>query len=256
MKQSLNKFSFIFSVVTMFVWSAKGQNMRPVTLANQSGSIIIGITGGLSSPFGNYTKTDYSDPKSGFAGAGTNIGITGTWFLNKNFGISALVSYHQYSFKGLHNLGTGFEKDFFVDSTSALTNGNNHSINIFVGPYYSLPLSAKFSVDFRVLAGISDATLAGWDIINTDGGITHTAITQKPANAVAFGGQAGIGFRYNITNHWAVMLNGDYFYSKPNFSITNEERNANTGRKISSYNEPIACINTNLTFAYVLRNKK
>ena len=254
MEQKLNKIGLIFSLLTLVVWSAMAQDKKPVAATDRSGTLMIGITGGLSAPSGNYTKTDYSDPKSGFAGSGTNIGVTGTLFLNKNFGISALISYHHYSFNGLRNLSAGFEKDFFVDSTSGLTNGSNHAVNILVGPYYSLPLSAKFFIDFRLLVGISDATLAGWDMINTDGGITHAAISQKPANAVTFGAQGGIGLRCNIADHWAVMLNGDYFYSKPDFSITNENRNANTGRKITSYNELITGVNANLTLCYLLKH--
>jgi hypothetical protein len=75
------------------------------------------------------------------------------------------------------------------------------------------------------------------------------------AQAVTFGTQAGVGFRYNINNNWAVLLNGDYFYSKPDFKIDNVDRNANTGREISNYNQPITGINANLTLCYMLTKK-
>jgi hypothetical protein len=251
MKQKLIKIGLVFSVLCIPTISANGQN-TPEKSSGQFPHMVIGITGGFSSPSGNYTSTDYKDPKSGFAGSGTNFGATATWFLNKNFGISALVSYHSYSFQGIGNISKGFQEDFFTDSANALSKGGHHTVNILVGPYYSLPLSDKFSVDFRALIGVTDATLAGWDVILTDGGITHPALTQDVAHAVTFGMQAGVGLRYNINSSWAIMLNGDYFYSKPNFSIANEDRNANVGRKITSYNEAIAGVNVNFTLAYQL----
>ena len=255
MKQNLIKIGLVFSVVCVSIVNAIGQKADAPSTKEQFPKIIIGITGGLSSPSGNYTKTDYKDPSSGFAGSGSNIGVIGTWFLNKNFGLSALVSYHSYSFQGIGNISKGFQEDFFTDSANGISKGGHHTVNILVGPYYSLPLSHKFSVDFRLLIGVVDATLAGWDVILTDGGITHPALTQDISHAVTFGTQAGIGLRYNINNSWGIILNGDYFYSKPNFSITNEDRNANVGRKITSYNEAIAGVNANLTLAYMLRHK-
>ncbi len=234
------------------ILDAKGQDAKPI---NKPGNLMIGITGGLSSPSGNFIKTDYADNTSGFAGSGSNIGVTATWFIKKNFGISALVSYQQYSFKGIQNMADGFHESFDVDSASATVKGNNHTINILVGPYYSLPIGNKFSIDFRGLVGLANSSLAGWDVVLTDAGITHPPLTQNVSSAATFGMQFGVGFRYKVTDRWAVLLNGDYFYSKPDFTIVNVDRNANAGREIYSYNQPIAGINANLTLAYILKHK-
>ncbi|HXS36076.1 MAG TPA: outer membrane beta-barrel protein [Flavipsychrobacter sp.] len=216
---------------------------------------IFGITGGLSVPFGNYVKADYDNSKSGFAKAGSDFGVTATYFLNKNFGISALISYHKYAFNGVQNMANGLKESFDVDSVYLETNGDNHVLNILVGPYYSIPAGKRLSVDFRVLIGLANASLAGNNVILTDGGVTDPEFYQKPATATTFALQAGAGLRYNISNSFGIMLNADYFYSKPNFKIDNVDRLNNAGRKIDNYNEPIACINTNITLVYLLRHK-
>jgi outer membrane protein W len=245
--------SILFAVT--IAGSITNADAQDAQSSKSSGSIMIGITGGLSSPSGNFTKTDYDNNASGFAGSGSNIGITGTWFFNKSFGISLLCSYHQYSYRGIQNMADGFHESFDVDSASATTRGSNHTVNILVGPYYSLQVSDKFSIDFRALAGLTSASLAGWDVVLTDAGITHPPLTQDVATASTLGMQAGIGFRYNITRQWAVMLNADYFYSQPNFTIVNEDRNANAGREINTYNQPITGLNANITLAYLLKRK-
>jgi len=216
---------------------------------------IFGVTSGLSTPFGNYVKTDYDDPKSGFTKSGSDFGVTATYFLNKNFGISALVSYHKYAFNGVQNMANGLKESFDVDSVYLETNGDNHTLNILVGPYYSLPIGKKLSVDLRVLVGYVNASLEGNNVILTDGGVTDPEFYQKPATASTFGLQAGTALRYNISSSFAVMLNADYFYSKPNFTIDNVNRLNNAGRKIDSYNQPITGINTNITLVYLLKHK-
>lgn len=252
MKRQLISIVFI----NMTIWSiAINTNGQTATSGNITDNFVIGITSGFTIPTGNFAKTDYNNAASGFAGPGYNIGITGSWQLGKHFGISALVSYQQYSFRGIQNLADGFHESFDVDSASATTRGSNHSVSILAGPYYSMPLSAKLSIDFRVLIGIVNSTLAGWDVVLTDAGITHPPLTQNVSNAVALGGQAGIGVRYKISEHWAVMVNGDYCYSKPDFSVVNLDRLANAGRLINNYNQPIAGMNTNISLLYKLHNK-
>jgi len=218
------------------------------------GRFMLGITGGLSSPSGNFTKTDYDDPKSGFAGSGSDFGVTGTWFLNKHFGISALVSYHQYSFKGTQNMASGFQDGFDVDSASFTVKGSNHTLNVLIGPYYSIGITDKLSVDIRALVGLTNATLAGNNVWLEDSGNLFN-FSQNEATVTTFGMQGGAGLRYNFTSHFGLMLNVDYFYSKPDFSIDNVNRNNVAGRNIPSYNEAIAGISTNLTLVYMLKRK-
>ena len=44
----------------------------------------IGITGGLSTPGGNFAKSDYADNTAGYGGNGGNVGITGVYFFGRS----------------------------------------------------------------------------------------------------------------------------------------------------------------------------
>lgn len=248
-----NRFKNIFiAVAALCIFVSVNTNAQDLEAGSKTGEKwYFGITGGLSSPFGNYTKTDYADNKSGFASGGGNIGITGTYFITKHFGINALVSYQGFGFHGAQNLADGFKDDFAIDSSTVNIEGSNYNLNFLIGPYYSVPLGKHFSVDFRVLVGLTSAHLAGNQVFVEDQG--DATFMQKKASATAFGMQAGAGLRYNFSSHFGLMLNLDYFNSKPNFSIENSNRANEAGRKLTTYNQPIQGLNTNLTLVYSLR---
>ena len=213
---------------------------------------IIGITGGSSIPFGNFTKTDFTNPDAGFAAAGGNIGLTGTYMLNKHIGISALASYHRYGVKGLQTLADGFKESFALDSTTVDTKGSNYSLNLLIGPIYSFSVGKKknISIDSRILAGFVSAHLAGNQVFFEDQ--AASTFSQNTATANTFGLQLGSGARYSVSTHVGVSLNVDYFYSKPDFQISYENRNNNAGRWVKNYNQPINGLNTNLSIVYLL----
>jgi hypothetical protein len=220
-----------------------------ITNKSNAQKIYIGITGGLSSPSGNFAKSDYNDNSSGFASSGSNIGVTGIFFLNKRFGIGGLISYQHFGFKGLQSLADGYKDAFDVDSTTVNTLGNNHTINILVGPYYSIPLT-KLHIDFRLLVGLVNATLAGNEVYLEDN--AATTFSQKQATASAFGTQLGVSLRYPVTHQVSIAAGIDYFYSNPNFTIENVNRHNNAGRILTNYNQPIAGLNANLSLLFAL----
>jgi hypothetical protein len=217
----------------------------------QKGSFYAGVSGGLSLPSGNFAQSDYGNNKSGFATSGFNFGLTGVYFLNKNFGVGGVVSYSKYGFKGAQNLADGYKEAFGVDSATVYIKGDNHSLNIMVGPYYSLPLK-KFNIDYRLLVGLVNASLAGNEVFLEDN--PDNTFSQKNAKAATVGIQAGIGARYSLNKNFGVVLNVDYFYSKPSFSIENVNRANEAGRKITTYSEPLMGLNTNLSLVYQLKH--
>ena len=163
----------VLSLLISFAFQATAQDL------------MIGLTGGTSAPFGNFTKTDFNDPKSGFAGTGLNMGITGTKMLSKNFGISALISYHGYSFKGLQVLADNFKDAFAIDSSTVNVVGSNYSLNFLVGPYYSLPIGKKLSFDSRLLVGWVNAHLAGNQVFFEDQAASTFTQKASTANTIA-----------------------------------------------------------------------
>lgn len=239
--------AIIIALISCIIPKLYAQDIKQ---SNSIPSFSIGVTGGIASPSGNFTKTNYDDNNSGFAGTGYNAGITGTWHLNKNWGISAMVSYSKYSFKGIQNIADGFHEAFDVDSASATTRNSNHSVSILIGPDYTIPVTNKFFIGIRLLGGIVNTTLAGWDVVLTDASITHPPLTQDAANVSAFGMQGGLRLQYQLNHNWGVALSGDYFYSDPDFKIVNVDRNANAGRELTDYHQPISGINANVSLVY------
>jgi hypothetical protein len=242
------KFNRICAVLVMCCTFIINSTYAQQEMVHPDSKLYIGISGGLSVPMGNFARTDYADSKSGFAKMGGNIGITGTCFLTKHFGITALVSYQGYGFKSAQNLANGYKEDFAVDSATATIQGSNYTIDALVGPYYSCTLRRNLFLDVRALAGITSAHLAGNTIYLED----QTAATfgQKESAATALAVQFGAAIRYNLCKHWGVSLGLDYFSSKPDFSIENTNRKNEAGRIINSYHQPMQGINTNLGLVY------
>ncbi|WP_118973582.1 outer membrane beta-barrel protein [Taibaiella koreensis] len=236
-------YMLIAALVMGLAFNATAQEQQSTTAKGY-----IGITGGLSPVFGNYTKSDYTSDASGYASTGANIGITGVYFIKHNFGVAALISYQGFGFHGSQSLADGFKEAFDLDSTTVYRKGNNSTFNFMIGPYYALPFAHKWHLDFRVLAGVVNAKLAGYEVFLEDG--EGNQFSQKQSTATTFGYQAGVGLRYDIGRHLGVGVNADFFGSRPNFKIENDNRVNSAGRLLTNYKQSITGVNTNLTVMY------
>lgn len=211
---------------------------------------ILSINGGAGIPTGSFGKGNYSDERSGFAKTGAHFNITGTYYLNRHFGIGALIGYSKFGYKGAQSLSDGYKEDSGTDSTTLYKKGSNHSLSFLAGPYYRLDVCKKLSLDVHVLGGYTHTNLAGFQIFYED--YTDNAMTQREASGGAFGLQAGIGIHYAITSRLSVQANGDYFTSKPNIPISYDNFIVNSGRRLSSYNSAISGINATVGISYAL----
>ena len=222
----------ILSLTYAFLFIASVQ-----ALAQEKPKSFIGLSGGISLPMGNFTKTDYTDPSSGFSSkTGLNFGLEGAKYLKgSNWGIGGSLSYATYNFKP-NNLSAGFLDDFGV-ATAKVSADSYRTLQILVGPYHSIPLG-KLTADFKGLVGIMSATSPEITTTLED----NPPFCQKSATATALSFQIGAGLRYSFNEKLGVSLRTDYFYGKPKFDLVNENRNNNVGRKIDSYNESISGI--------------
>jgi Outer membrane protein beta-barrel domain len=233
---------------------------------------VVGLTGGLTLPIGKFAQTVYCtdvatasasaiptvnfNTGSGFAGAGGNCGITGTVFLNKHWGIGEYFSYRMFSNAGGQNMALGmqsFPGGFDVDSVTFNFKGNSETFTFLVGPVYTFSPLHKLDVDVRLLVGFVNASLAGNSVTLTDGGVTDPTFYQAVSWANTFGGQLGAGVRYPLSKQIGIGINVDYFYSKPDFTVNNINRNNPAGREIFAYNEPIEGFDFNATLSYTFR---
>lgn len=251
MKRFFNKLAPIAAIMLLGSGHAMAQNDTILVhdlLLRVKPSVYISITGGASMPLGNFAKTDYNNSKSGFAATGFNLGINGTYMFSKHWGITGLASYTRYSSAGLENIAGGFVESFAVGDATVKVKDDNHTFSYLVGADYSVSFCHHISVDLRAMTGLVHAQLAGYEVRledNTDG-----TFQQKTATANTIGFQAGAAARYDFCKHVGVALNLDYYYSKPDFTIENVNRTNNAGRLLTSYSEPIAGINANLSLVY------
>ena len=256
MKRLLNKIAPIATIMLLAASHAMAQkdaNEVNDLLLKVKPPIVIGVTGGLSMPMGNFAKTDYASNKSGFASTGFNAGVTGTYMLSRHWGVTALASYTRFSSAGLENIAAGYVESFAVGDATVRIKDDNHTFSYIVGADYSVAFCHHLSVDLRAMTGLVHAQLAGYEVLLEDN--ANSTFQQKAATANTIGFQAGAAVKYDFSKHFGVALNLDYFYSKPDFTIENVNRTNNAGRLLTGYNEPIAGINTNISLIYILSRR-
>jgi len=210
----------------------------------------LSVNGGASIPTGDFGKGDYYNEASGFAGTGGHFNVTGTWWLKKHIGITALAGYSRFGSKGAQSLSDGYKEDSGTDSTTLYRQGNNHSLSFLAGPSYKLDLCKGLSLQIRALGGYTRTHLAGFTIFYED--YTDNAMSQREASGGAFAWQAGLGLAYHLTKKLSVQINGDFFSSKPDIAISYDNFVVNSGRRLSRYNGSISGINATAGVAYQL----
>lgn len=246
----MKKILFTALITTLVGSLSFAQTNRKETKNNSKS--FIGVTGGYTHAMGNFIKNNYYDNTSGYSNsAGYNLGFEGAYYIHKNSGIGGLISNTSFYAKGLQTLADGYKTDFDVDSTTVLVSGKYSTYNFLVGPYFSFPIK-KFTFDCRILGGLVAAKTPEFKVALEDQ--TDVTFYQKSAKANTFGIQTGAGIRYSIIENMCIKLNADFFYSKPNFKITNENRVVSAGRLITEYKQPIMGVCLNFGIAYQFSN--
>jgi hypothetical protein len=221
-------------------------------------------------PVGQFSKTDYSDPRSGFASNGPVFAISGAKYIgHSNFGIGGTLSYAYYNMKNLYNIARGYQLTWLVDSTN-VSGTQYKSIHALIGPYYSIPLG-MVTIDFHALAGVNAMWSPNMYVLLEDGGISQTydykfniSNGSFPGNQYSFwlnsafsavlAANLGVGLRIEPVKHFAIAARLDYFYSRPVFNVnwTNATPNVFPGeRYYTSYTQPFNGINASLGLDYV-----
>ena len=251
--------SFIKGIIILLFVTANLKAQTDSKTGDNSGAkSFISFSGGAAIPMGNFAKTDASGPisgsyttTSGFAKTGTHFAIDGAYYFSHYVGIGGALSTSAFSVD-TKTIAAGYLENYDCDSASSKARKYN-TFNIFIGPYFSFSIS-KLTIDLRVLGGISRTLTPDifGTVINQNNGPNEgstSTFVQTSGIASAFGFQSGIGLRYSICEHLMLSLRGDYFYSKPNLSFDNVNR-SNTGRILTSYNQPISGISTTFGIGY------
>lgn len=239
----MKKSAYLFSIIVISSSPVFSQQTN-----TNAASGFIGITGGYARTGGNLIQNDYSNPASGYANpSGINLGIDGAYYFHKNIGIGGMFSGTGFNCKGLQTLSDGYKEDFDVDSSTVYAKGRYSTLNFLVGPYFSFPVN-KLTIDFRAMGGMVLARTPQFQVDLEDQ--KDVTFYQNSSSAATFGFQLGAGLRYSVYKNLAIKLSGDFFYSRPDFKITNENRMVNAGRLIMEYKQPISGWYLNFGIAY------
>ena len=213
----------------------------------------IGISAGLSSPLGAFSKTDLGqfgnwNNKSGFAKQGFNIGLERVYYFLPKIGIGGVVNFSDHgrlTGTDAKRIGDSYTDAFAVDYTTVYTSKRYQNFSVLIGPYFSLPFS-KITLDIRAMAGLMKSISTPEISVQMEDDPTNV-FTQKSSTASALGTQLGIGFRYKLTNKFSLSFREDFFHSG-GLKITNENRSNNAGRLVIK--QEMSWINTSFGIVY------
>ncbi len=214
-----------------------------------------GVMGGYTYLMGNLAGINYTNLKSGYSSfEGYNLAVEGTYWLNKRFGIGAMLSHSSFyaSQTGLADLAVGYQQSMIADSAKASSITKYNFFNLFVGPYFSFPLKNKrFHIDIRAVGGLTYANTPDFNFITIVAGVPHP-FSQNASAGFSYGFQGGAGVRYSFGPHVSIKLHVDYYYTNPNIKILDSNFPANAGRQITDYHQPITMLHFNLGIVYRL----
>jgi len=212
---------------------------------SQSSRQYLGLSIGPGFPLSDLAKTNLSDSTSGFAKTGVNFKFVYSYKILHNFGIEANFVFNSFnvdinSFKD--ELNTSQPKySFSVESKKAWSTGG-----IYLGPFLRLPITEKFTWDFRALVGLTGGYSPQFKVRSThlESG-DKSEYFRETAKTFGVGFAAGTGFKY-LFGKYTLMLNADYYYANLNFedvtgwgwtsedNITGTPYSINTDQKVSS----------------------
>ncbi len=196
----------------------------------------VGIRSGVSIPFGKYHATDLDG--GSFTTTGFNVSAEGAWFFHPKFGVGANVG---LNFHPVDVYRLGWEKvqqdpfleDLYIRSDPYMI------ITAMAGFYTQLPIAEKFSFTGKLLGGLLYGRTPyqlykpEYFLVGPD----YYEITSS--TNYKFSWQAGIGFRYDISPCFGLVLDADIFYDKLTFGF-------NTANGVRYDEHIISFINTTL----------
>lgn len=182
-----------------------------VNLRAQDKPSFVGIRGGVSIPYGKYHSTDLD--RGSFTTAGFNVSAEGAWFFTPKFGVGASAG---FNFHPVDVQLLGWEKvlqDPFLQDVYIRSNPYQ-IITAMAGFYTQLPIFEKFSFTGKLLGGLLYGRTP-YQLYKPEYflfGPPYYEIT--PSTDYKFSWQAGIGFRYDISSCFGLVLDTDIFYDK------------------------------------------
>ncbi len=176
------------------IFKDKGLNIaddKNVFLLEEPKLSFVGMYVGFNAPLSHYDLTGTVSYKTS---VGTTAGIEGAHFFNRYFGLGGRL--------------TVSNEQLIVNQQQASDN-TLHYFSFYVGPYFNLPLSNRWSLGSKLLAGYTNYS-------STDIGGVHV-----PQHS-GWGAGTGLRLNYRMKQHMSISLFTDYNLQHPESSTSNE----------------------------------
>ncbi len=211
----------------------------------------LGLSFGASLPSEEFAKKSLAED-GGYALPGFVIEFSGAYVFDYYFGIAG-----SFTFSSNPPDRDQLEKDLIDAITGPgpvppnieqviFNQGSWMYSNLMAGPFLTVPIGF-INLDFRALAGLSILLSPPWEL--TVRTAEETYFTKRSGSTAGFAYMLGTGIRFNINDHYALRISGDYFHSKPTFSI-DEDSAAGSAAGKSTYDMSVGTINLNVGIAY------
>ena len=204
-----------------------------ISASAQKNPSFVAIKGGASFPFGKYHQKDIEE--GSFALTGFNVSAEGAWFFTPKFGVgaSAGINFHPVDVGVL-----GWEKvqdDPFLDDLY-IRSDPYKIITAMAGFYTQIPIKAKFSFTGKLLGGLlwGQTPYQLYKPTYFMVGPPYYEIT--PATDWKFSWTAGMGFRYDISPCFGLVLESEIFYDQLDFQFETSTTTRTDKRIISFIN--------------------
>ncbi|HNS12402.1 MAG TPA: hypothetical protein PKM97_07270 [Bacteroidia bacterium] len=216
-----------------------------------------GISVGPSIATGDFASKDVNFEPSGFAGTGINLNLIFLYRISSNFGFGAKLCIQTNPFDDKALLA-GLKKDgntYGGQLSYTAVEANTWAMMSFMpGIFAAIPIGnrGKFILEPKANAGIM---LGVSPYVKTSYRFNGFNYWEEQENGAGAGLGYGFGgtFRFNVNDHLALLLNGDYIKTKQKF-IDVGYNYSNYNSTLFSFQQTIETVNVNIGIA--IRFKK
>jgi len=230
----------------------------------------ISACAGLAIPVGKFATQNLSDQTSAFAKIGESANLSFGYYLNKHYGVSALVRLQRNKVDTKAQESKSLNGVSYPNYNIKINTGSWKSIAFMIGGYYQVSLSERFYLNFELKAGIIKTSVPKTTELNTQFGTfysngviekdtTYTLITKNkyPLQWTAAYLASG-GIKYKLNGKVFILGLIDYSFTEPtvirqpmevvtSIATSNGTVIASSGATVPigrlKYKQPIATIN-------------
>ncbi len=193
MKKAVVFLCFCLSLSSLFSQTTQA----PVVKTTINKNMALEFTAGYAVSFGNYSNTDSTNKKSGYAGNGWIAQFTFDWMGNNNFGLAIQYTFQQNQLKTA-------AKNIIPDGTRyPLGDGAWSNHYLMAGPVF-LKSFNNISLDVKLLGGVLLASSSNFNLTEIIDSINYQNVHGI---GTGFAYQFSVGLGYTISDHFTLKLN-------------------------------------------------